>query len=159
MPGPTTVVGAIMAVSATGILTLASSPSHSPAATRPDGCCGLPRTRTVSTEQQYPYAPGGNPTGVKGLGSPDQNAEEGTLRDSQRQVDAEVGAGERDAERREQRRTPTTAPRAWVKQTLVVSMAGVVVCVALAALFVPGEYIPRMGSQGIPARASADSRT
>lgn len=130
-------------------LALATSSGAAPA-TRIRGCCGRSQGFGSSAEAQYPYSSEGNPMGFEGLGSTDQNAEEGTLRQPGAQLDAEVGAGEHDVVD-----VPTSAPAHGADtdlaaQGLVIFLAAVVISIGVRWIFLPSDRIPRVGNAGKP---------
>ncbi len=112
------------------------------------GCCAASQGFGGSSVAEYPYSSRGNPTGFEGLVSTDQNAEEGTLRESAAQVDAEVGAGEHDVVDVSPSAPAQGGGTNPIAQGLVIFLAAVLVSIGVRWIFLPSDRIPRVGSAG-----------
>jgi hypothetical protein len=99
------------------------------------------------TQPENPYVQDPNPLGFQGLGSADGNADEGTLQQSPRQIDSEVGAGEHSVIQ-----IGRGGPESSNGVVGIVKGALIIACLAVGALgirllFYPAERVPKIGPE------------
>jgi hypothetical protein len=153
MKRSTIVRGALWVVGATAIVTFAFSIASAVDPAPGGGCCGSTQTIGESVEGEYPYTSRGNPLDFQNGTSPEEDADEGTLNQRPREVDAEVGAGADEVAEPPRAAPQNTSTAYWVGQGVLIFAAVVVVAIAIRFILFPATRIPRIG----PPRRSSDA--